>query len=453
MTSSRSHDTITPQRVARVLWRRKLVCLIVAAAVFATGAAVVLTRPKTYQSTATVALLPVSTDPNILPNYAGLIANLIPTYVQLVSSPALLNEVAATLPFTVSESQLAQDVHAQSLSNAAVINIVAQTQNPVEAQKIAARTMAVFLTKLKGNGVVVPTVYAQPVVPTTPAPPSTDLLLGVIFALAIVLGLGAGLLWDRLSRVEDVTRPSPDVTRPSPEPPHPPILGVVPEQAGQRDVSTILHARDNSALRDTWDSLKTNYMYAAAGRRVRSVAVTSLHPGQGKTTVAVNLAASLAELGLSVVLVDGAVHDPVLHKVFGLENGQGLTSVVLGDADPASLLIPVPSIAGMQLVTAGPELSTRTDARFYLEPLKKLSLLGDLVIVDSPALQHVAADFIISATDAIVLVVPSEPGWPGIVAANLSILERYRKPVLGIVLVAANGIVHENGQIRMRTAP
>ena len=415
--------------------------MIVAAAVFLAGAALVLTRPKTYQSTSTVALLPVSTDPNILPNYGSLIANLIPTYVQLVSSPAMLNQVAATLPFAISETRLAQDVHAQSLSNAAVINIVAQTRSPIEAQEIASRAMAVFLAQLTGNGVVIPRIYAQPVVPTKPAAPNTKLLLGVILALAILLGLGAGLLWDRLSRAEDGTRPPPDS-------PRPPVLGVIPELAEQRDVSTILDARDNLALRGKWDSLRTNYMYATAGRRVRSVTVTSLHPGQGKTTVAVNLAASLAELGLSVVLVDGAVHDPALHKVFGLKNGQGLTSTVLDGVDPASLLVPIPSIAGLQVVTAGPQLSARAEAKLYLEHIQKFGLLGDLVIVDCPALHNVATGFVVSATDAVVLVVPPGPSWPEVVAADLTVLEQYGTPVLGTVLAWANGVVHGYGQIQ-----
>ena len=130
MTSGESRDAITPQRVARVLWRRKLICLTVAVAVFFAGAGYALTRPKTYQSTSSVALLPISTNPGILPNYPNLIASLIPTYVQLISSPALLNQVAGTLPFAISESQLARQVHGQSLSSAAVIYIVAQSRSP-----------------------------------------------------------------------------------------------------------------------------------------------------------------------------------------------------------------------------------------------------------------------------------------------------------------------------------
>ncbi len=442
MSSGGARDAITPLRVARVLWQRKLVCAIVAAVVILAGAGFVLTRPKTYQSVSSVALLPDPTNPGILPNYPNLIASLIPTYIQLVSSPVLLDQVAATVPFSISEAQLAKEVHAQSLSSAAVINIVAQSGSPVQAQQIASRTTDVFIAQLSGNGVVIPSVYAQPVVPTNPGPPSRKLLLGVILALAIVLGLGAGLLWDRLSGGADRGE---DGTRPPAEPDRPPILGVIPKLAEQHDVSTILNARDNSTPRGRWDSLRTNFMYATADRRVRSVTITSLHPGQGKTTVAVNLAVSLAELGLSVVLVDGAVNNPMLHEVFGIKNGPGLPAAALG-ADPASLLTPVPSIAGLRVVAAEPG-STRGEAKVYLQQLQRFCLLGDLVIVDGPALRGgAAAGMVVGATDAVVLVVPSGHAWPDVVNADRRIVEKHGAPVLGTVLTAADGVVRANGQ-------
>ena len=46
------------------------------------------------------------------------------------------------------------------------------------------------------------------------------------------------------------------------------------------------------------------------------------------------------------------MHDPAFHEVFGIGNALGLTSSVRDDADPASLLIPIPSVPGLQVVTA-----------------------------------------------------------------------------------------------------
>ena len=226
-------------------------CSIVAAVVFLGGAGYLLTRPKVYQSVSSVALLPVTSNAGSLPNYPTMIASLIPTYVQLVSSPVLLNRVAATLPFAISEAQLANDVHAEALSNAAVINIVAQSRSAIRATQIASRTTDVFLANLRGNGVVVPRIYAQPTVPTKPAPPSTKLMLAAILALAVILGLVAGLLWDRLFEVggeeerQRSSRAPPEAPPPSelpeasvpsvlPEAGVPSVLGVIPELAGQR---------------------------------------------------------------------------------------------------------------------------------------------------------------------------------------------------------------------------
>lgn len=414
---------------------------IVAAVILLGGAGYLLSRPKVYQSTSSVALIPLSSNTNILPNYPNLIASLIPTYVQLVSSPVLLNRVAATLPFAISEEQLANDVHAESLSSAAVIDIVAQSPNAVRAQQIASRATAVFLADLRGNNVVSPRTYAVPTVPSKPATPSTKLTLAAILVVAIILGLVAALLWDRLFGGGERDR-----ARQPPEPTLPPVLGVIPEFAGQRDVSMMFAARAASAPA-RWKSLRSNMMYAVASRQVRSVTITSLQPEEGKTTVAVNLAASLAELGLSIVLVDAATDGGALHEVFGLDNKRGLTSAVLDDADPASLLNAVPSMASLRVVTAGPQ--SYGEASLYLQKLSRFCTLGDLVIVDGPALQHDAsAGLTVSVTDAVVLVARAGRSMPGHVEAGVNMLQKYETRVLGTVLTMADGAVDGDEQHR-----
>jgi polysaccharide biosynthesis transport protein len=420
-----SDVAVTPWRVAKVIWRRKLVCLAVALIVIAGGCGWLLTRPKEYQSTASVALLPDSTNTSILPNYPNLIASLIPTYVQLVSSPVMVNQVAATLPFTISAAQLGSELHAESLSSAAIVNIVATDRDPVHAQQIAARATAVFLVELHGNGVVVAHLYGRPTVPSTPASPKVKLTLAVIVALAILLGVGAGLVWDRLFGGEA----SPDDLTAKVRPP---VLGVIPVPAERPHMNSILGSRDATAQRDRWRLLQTNFMYATTGQQVRSVTVTSLGPGEGKTSVAVILAASLAELGLSVILVDAALRTPALHEVFELDNDRGLTSTVLDEVPPESLLRPIPAMAGLQVVTAGPRMSSPRDEALCLQQLPRLRSLADLVVVNGPALAG-DDDALLTAgvTDGAILVARLRP-WQA--DAGLAMLENSRVRVIGTVL-------------------
>jgi capsular polysaccharide biosynthesis protein len=387
LTPIESRDAITPQRVASILRRRKLVCLVVAALVVAVGGGLLLTRPKVYQSTSSVALLPVPTNSGALPNYPNLIASLIPTYVQLVSSPVLLDRVAATLPFRISETELAAAVHAESLSSAAVIDIVAENPDPVRAQQIAARSTAEFLAQLHGNGVVVPQIYGQPTVPAKPVGSGAKLALAVVLLLAVILGIAAGLVWDRLSGPEHDAGRGPKADRAA----APPVLGIVSGVAGQRDApipgaphttTALRGAADTATPPDSGHALRTNFMYAMADRPTHAVMISSLGPGEGATTVAVTLALSVAELGLAVVLVDANVRHPAIHEVLGLDNEEGLTSAKLDGPDPRTLLRPVPATAGVQVITAGPPLTASQDELgLYLQQLPKFTSLADLVIV------------------------------------------------------------------------
>jgi succinoglycan biosynthesis transport protein ExoP len=442
LSSDTAADTVTPQKVARILWRRKLVCLTVAALVIAAGLSILFTRPKEYQSTSSVALLPVSSNTGVLPNYPNLIASLIPTYVELVSSPALLNQVAATLPFAISPAQLAGQVHAESLSNAAVINIVAVNSSATRAQQIAARTTTVFLSRLSGNGVVTPQIYGEPTVPGTPASPNLKLILAAILIVAVLLGLAAGLVWDRLAGTRDDTSPAPA------DGPGPPVLAIVPELAdGSATAALFTRANtddtvdtedtvDTGAALGHWRALRSTFAYLMAADQLRSVTVTSLYPGEGKTTVAVNLAASLAELGLSVVLVDAAIRDPSLHKIFGLGNDRGLTSAVTDQTDPASLLHNVPSIAGLKVVTAGAPLPAPIGENSpYQKQLAKFCSLADFVIVDGPALHgDIEAALAAGVTDAVILVTQAQNNPRAQAEEGSRILRQYRGAVLGTVL-------------------
>jgi Mrp family chromosome partitioning ATPase/capsular polysaccharide biosynthesis protein len=390
--------------VARVLWRRKLVCCAVAAVVLAAGAVYIVTRPKVYESSSSVALLPVSSNAAVLPNYPNLITSLIPTYVQLVSSPVLLNQAAAALPFRISGTQLANDVFAESLSNAAVITIVGESRDPVQAQQIAAAATTAFLARVHGNGVVIAQIYGRPTVPAQPASPRTKFTLAVVLVLAIILGLGAGLAWDRLSGPADAA------DQPAGPAAAPPVLGIV-RSSGQGQAISSIRDGPGAADQDAWRSLRANFMHALLGQDIRSVTVLSPVPARS-ATVAASLAAAVAELGLAVTLVDVNLRDPGLHEVLKLDNERGLTSIVLDGAEPATLPRPVPGVTGLHVITAGRPLPADADQGALLrDQLPRIAAFSDLVIADGPSLGPGPgggdAGRAAAATGGVVLVLPA----------------------------------------------
>jgi capsular exopolysaccharide synthesis family protein len=197
---------------------------------------------------------------------------------------------------------------------------------------------------------------------------------------------------------------------------------------------------------DDWRSLRAGFMRRTA-RLMRSVTVTSLRPGEGTTAVAAHLAASLAEVGLAVALVDADLRHPALGDFFGLENEPGLTSTVLSGADPASLLHPAPTAPGLHVVPAGPPLpSPRIEAELYRQQLPRFTPLVDMVIVDAPALGGESdAVSIASATEGVVLVIPSGADQLEHVEAARRALTRSGALLIGTVITGQGEVPSGGG--------
>lgn len=166
--------------------------------------------------------------------------------------------------------------------------------------------------------------------------------------------------------------------------------------------------------------------------------ITGLNPQDGKSTVAANLAVIVAELGFSVLLIDGDIHRPVQHELFGLPNHLGLTSSLLEGTELAS--IPQSTkYANLSVVTAGPPLDERSqEATLYLQQLPRFNALAEIVLVDSPPL--VAADdvrLLAAFSGAVVMLVRAGASSSRQVREAVDSLEILEAKLLGTVLTMA----------------
>ncbi len=138
----------------------------------------------------------------------------------------------------------------------------------------------------------------------------------------------------------------------------------------------------------------------------KSLLVSSAKPQEGKTTISVNLARSFAPLSEKVLLVDGDLRRPTLHKIFNVENEVGLSELLRGSVSLETVAQPISY--GFSLVPSGelprdPQelfLSTR-----FVRTLAEMERVFDLVILDSPPVLAVAdAALIASHVDSVILV-------------------------------------------------
>ena len=168
-----------------------------------------------------------------------------------------------------------------------------------------------------------------------------------------------------------------------------PSLGVVPEWREGPGTDTAVVVMDSErGYADAYHQLRANLQFVSAVQgNVRSYLITSAEPGEGKTTTAVNLAVAIALTGKPVVLVDGDLRRPSLHRVFGLRNDRGLSNL-LAEADLDVLPIVQDSgIDNLQVLPSGPKppdparlLALGGMARV----VRELTRSGRIVIIDSP---------------------------------------------------------------------
>jgi polysaccharide biosynthesis transport protein len=242
--------------------------------------------------------------------------------------------------------------------------------------------------------------------PTSPSEP--DILRTVLLGLAIGLLVGVGGAFVR-DHLDDAVRDEARLRQAL----HRPVLGRIPQtRAAQRPGLATFRDPDgpiSEAFRALASSVR--FLIAAstdsANRPAPVLLVTSPHPGEGKSTVAANLAVAAARFGLRVVLVDADLRKPTLAESLGLGTPPGLSDTLAGHHTLDDVLIPELH-EGLTVLTAGSvapnpaELLASTATRALLGDIRARS---DLVVLDSPPLLGVAdALQLVPHTDLVLLV-------------------------------------------------
>lgn len=187
---------------------------------------------------------------------------------------------------------------------------------------------------------------------------------------------------------------------------------------------------------EAYRSLRTTVLYAVADTPPKVLLITSPGLMDGKSTTCANLAVVLAQAGKETLVIDGDLHRPSLHKIFGMPNVRGTADVLSGEYDlPELCEEPLP---GLKILPSGPVPPNPAE---LLISGRLSSLVGqarrlfDHVLIDSPPTDLVSDPMIIATqADAVMLVLSSED--PSKASMNRAVhdLEAVGANVVGTVM-------------------
>ncbi len=173
------------------------------------------------------------------------------------------------------------------------------------------------------------------------------------------------------------------------------------------ELITITESR--SPISEAYRTLRTNLDFAGLDRALKTLVITSAGMSEGKSTTLANLAIVSAQAGRRVILVDADLRRPTLHKVFGLANDAGLTTMMMDDAALASPPLCKTEVEGLSVLTSGPLPPNPAEvmgSRRMEEIIAALAERADQVLFDTPPVVAVTdAAVLATKVDGVVLVV------------------------------------------------
>lgn len=274
--------------------------------------------------------------------------------------------------------------------------------DPARAKRLANSVARAFITKLPDlqNGSALRVSLVEPALkPTAPVRPRTRLNLVLGLLVGLVLGMGVAFLREFLDR----SIRTPEVLE---EAAGAPVVGTIPPFKASRQPIPV-GEEPRTAVAEAFRKLRTNFAFLGIDRESLCCVVSSPSAGDGKSTVAANLAIAVAQAGQRTVVIDADLRKPTLHKLFGLQQRVGTTTVLLDQVDVGDamqFLGPgMPSVLTSGQIPPNP--SELLGSRRMGELLAELRAAYDIVVVDCSPLLPVTDPMVVSRfADGVLLV-------------------------------------------------
>lgn len=366
----------------------------------------------------------------------------VPTYMDMATWKAVADGAVEELGIQDPVAQVVSRIAIENTRDTNIIRITARGESSRAALALAQAWMASLVATIDdtegdgtpGSAPVTITMDQSAVVPTAPIYPDLQTALVV----GGVLGLGVGVAFALMRTASDRRiRAADDVENRTGLP----VVGTIPLTSASGESRLFDVKGQESGVRfavsEAMRTLRTNLQFMDVDNPPRTIVVTSPLPGDGKSTIACNLAVTLSASGRSVVLVDGDLRRSTVATTMGLPGGAGLSDVLSGRAEIADVLQRAPQSPTLFVLAAG---SVPPNPSEVLGSARMRQLLSDLakhatVIIDAPPLLPVTDGAVLThQSDGALLVVSLGKTTYDLLDKAVGTLTKAGGRALGVVL-------------------
>lgn len=221
------------------------------------------------------------------------------------------------------------------------------------------------------------------------------------------------------------------------------IKSIIRSKRRQPDMreNAVIDKNTEFSIKEAYKTLRTNIMFSLTNDgKSKIIVVTSAVPGEGKSTTVLNLAITFSQIGSRVLVIDGDLRKPKIHKYLNIENNKGLSGVLGGFAKANESIIKTEY--GFDCITAGsvpPNPSELIGSSALIEMLNELKDKYDYIFIDSPPVTVVSDTLTVAAiSDGVLLVARANFTPKSLLKQSINNIKITKAKIIGVVVNAVD---------------
>ncbi|HVV36786.1 MAG TPA: polysaccharide biosynthesis tyrosine autokinase [Acidimicrobiales bacterium] len=366
-----------------------------------------------------------------------LTSDLMQSYAKMVDANITTGRVANRLSGRIPAAEIRGKVSAAAIPQTLLIDVKGGDSSPSLAADLTNQTAEALRSVIdqlgKPSGIEA-TIISRASVPSKPVSPQPARDLAVGSFLGLALGLAVALAMDALDRTIREEEVASEIFGA-------PVLCSIPKQRNLAADPLVALKPGGSPTGEAYRALRTAIRFRESAQALKTVLVTSAAAGDGKSTIASNLAIAMSLDGARTILIDADLRRTRLNSIFDIEPGPGLTEVLLGKMPLEDALVPFSR--GLSILQVGNYTLNPSEAlgsQVMVKVLEEAKRLADIVIVDAPPILPVADPAVLAAlVDGTVIVCRWHRTSLHAAGSTRSMLDNVGADVIGVVLNAEGG--------------